>query len=131
MTTERKIDATLAALLALDVTLTVVAFFFPGLWFALFHGVPYADPEGFLRRCGANWAGFALFQAIALRRWRRAPWWLAVAAGLRLSDIFTDWTYLAFAHDLTWFGRISLAATSPMNLVVGLYLLRCYRARVC
>ncbi len=129
MTDERKIDATLAALLALDVVLTVWAFAFPGLWFAVFHGVPYDDPEGFLRRCGANWAAFALFQAIALARWRRAPDWLAVAAGLRLSDIFTDWTYLAFARDVTWFARVALATTSPANLVVGLYLLRRYRAR--
>src|SRR5262249_21258197 len=119
----------LAALLALDVTLTVAAFAFPDLWFELFHGVPYDDREGFLRRCGANWAAFALFQAIALLRWRRERWWLAVAAGLRLSDIFTDWTYPSSPRGVTGFARVSLAATSPANLVVGLYLLRRFRER--
>src|SRR5262249_7681168 len=118
VTAERKIDLVLGALLALDVTLTVAAFGLPDLWFKLFHGVPYDDPEGFLRRCGANWAAFALFQAIALARWRREPSWLAVTAGLRLGDIFTDWTYLAFARDVTSFAKLSLAATSPANLVV-------------
>ncbi len=130
MTAARKIDAVLASLVALDVVLTVVAFGFPSFWVAVFHGVPDDDPQGFLRRCGANWAAFALFQGVALLRWRREPWWLAVAAGLRLSDIFTDWTYLLFAHDTTWFARLSLATTSPANLVVGVYLLRRYRALV-
>jgi hypothetical protein len=125
----RGVTATLAGLLALDVVLATVAFGFPELWFQVFHGVPYQDPEGFLRRCAANWAAFALLQAIALRRWRREPWWLLVVAGARLSDIFTDWTYLFFAHDVTWFARASLATTSPGNLVVGIFLVKRWRER--
>ena len=126
---ERKrwtIDATLAALLALDLTLAVWAFAFPDAWFAAFHGVARVDPEGLLPRMGANWSAFALFQATALARWRKQPVWLAVAAGLRLSDIFTDWTYLAACHEITWFGRAALLAAGPANVVAGVTLLRAH-----
>ena len=124
----KPIGALLSSLVLLDVTLTIWAFFFPRLWFAAFHGVPYDDPQGFLKRCAANWAAFALFQLVAWRRWRKQPDWLVVVAGLRLSDIFTDWTYLFSAHDITWFGRVALFAVSPANLAIGWYLLRTYRA---
>jgi hypothetical protein len=120
---EKRIDRALAGLLALDVALAATAFLAPDLWFRLFHGVAYDDPEGLLRRCGANWAGFALFQAVALRRWKARPYWLFVVAGMRLSDVFTDWTYLAFARETTWLARVSLSVTSPANVVVGVFFL--------
>lgn len=119
----RRASTLLAGLFVFDVTLVTLAGFFPGVWFAVFHGVPYVDPQGFLRRCAANWAAFALLQGIAFARWTRSPRWLAIVAGVRLSDIFTDWTYLAFSQDLTWFGRIGLALSSPMNVVCGFALL--------
>jgi len=121
-------DALLAALAALDVTLATWALASPRLWFAAFHGVPYVDPEGLLPRMAANWAAFALFQLVALARWRKNAAWLAVAAGLRLSDIFTDWTYLAACHDVTWFGRAALLAASPLNVLAGFRLLRAHAA---
>jgi len=122
-----RIRNVLAFLVAFDVTLTLWAGAFPDLWFRVFHGVPYEDAEGFLRRCAANWAAFALFQAIALVRWRREAVWLAVVAGVRLSDIFTDVTYVLVARDTTWFAKATLAPSSVGNLIVGLYLLRAYR----
>jgi hypothetical protein len=121
-------DALLAALAAVDVTLAAWALASPRLWFAAFHGASYVDPEGLLPRMAANWAAFALFQLVALARWRKNPTWLAVAAGLRLSDIFTDWTYLAACHDVTWFGRAALLAASPLNVVAGWRLLRAHAA---
>jgi hypothetical protein len=120
--------ATLASLVALDVVLTIWAGFFPELWFRAFHGIAYDDPEGFLRRCAASWAAFAILQAIALGRWRQDPRWLLIVAGVRLSDVFTDWTYLAFARDRTWFAWASLTLTSPANLWLGLFLLRRHAA---
>ncbi|MDD5657439.1 MAG: hypothetical protein PHF00_09330 [Elusimicrobia bacterium] len=124
-----RIDLVLAGLVALDVLLALWAFFAPRYWFHVFHGMAYFDPGGFLRRCGANWAAFALFQAIAWARWRSNPSWLAVVAGIRLSDIFTDWTYLAFCSRITVFGAISLAAVSPMNMILGWRLLRAHERR--
>ena len=123
----RRVSAILASLAALDLTLATVGFFFPQLWFTIFHGVDYVDPQGFLRRCAANWLAFGILQAVAYTRWRRQPYWLVLIAGVRLSDIFTDWTYLHFAHDITWFGRVSLFAVSPANLALGFYLLRWYQ----
>ncbi|MBI3288954.1 MAG: hypothetical protein HYZ74_05500 [Elusimicrobia bacterium] len=128
---ERRIQRTLAGLVALDVVLTLWALLAPQLWFRIFHGAPYADPEGFLRRCGANWAAFALFQAVALARWRKNPTWLAVVAGIRLSDIFTDWTYLAFCAHITPFGYAALAAVSPLNMFLGWWLLRAHERLRC
>lgn len=123
----RRVRATLGALLALDVTIAAVAFLAPSLWFALFHGTAYDDPQGFLRRCGANWGAFAVLQAIALARWERDPAWLLVVAGARLGDVLTDWTYLGFARDVTWFARVALFATSPANLAIGVFLVRAWR----
>jgi hypothetical protein len=129
---ERRVQGVLAGLVAFDVTLTTWAGAFPELWFRVFHGVPYdgADPEGFLRRCAANWAAFALMQAIALARWKRDAVWLAVVAGVRLSDVFTDATYVTVARDTTWFARAVLAPSSVMNVVLGVFLLRAYRWRL-
>lgn len=123
---KRHVQLVLISLVALDLTISIVVFFFPGIWFKIFHGVAWTDPEGLLRRMGAAWAGFALFQILALKKWESEPMWLALVAGIRLSDLFTDWTYLAFAQDMTLLGKLLLAAASPMNLVAGIYLLnRC------
>jgi hypothetical protein len=128
--TDRRVTILLAILVGFDVVLTVWAGAFPRQWFAVFHGVGYDDPEGFLRRCAANWAAFALFQAIALACWRRDPVWLAIVAGVRFSDIFTDLTYVFAARDTTWFAKATLAPMSLINLGLGIVLLRAYRARV-
>jgi hypothetical protein len=127
------IGVILFTLCLLDLSLTAVAFFFPSCWFEVFHGSAHVDPQGLLmlRRCGANWAAFALFQFVALFKWRKQPVWLAVVAGMRLGDILTDWTYLAFAQNLTWPGWLMLGIASPGNLVIGLRLLKWHkRARV-
>src|SRR5262245_7064985 len=116
--TERRVGRVLAFLVLFDLVLTLWAGAFPELWFRAFHGVPYQDREGFLRRCAANWAAFLLFQSIALFRWKREAMWLAVVAGVRLSDIFTDVTYVIVAHDTTWFAKATLAPSSLGNLIV-------------
>jgi hypothetical protein len=128
--TERRIQGLLVFLVLLDTTLVIWALGFPQLWFTAFHGIAIDDPQGFLRRCGANWAAFLLCQIIALVRWRRDPVWLAVVAGVRLSDIFTDVTLVLVAHDTTTFARLTLAPMSLGNLLFGLFLLRAYRERV-
>jgi hypothetical protein len=124
---KNKINWLLISLILLDITISIVAFLFPQFWFKIFHGAPYIDPQGFLRRCGTNWAAFALLQIIALAQWEKKPYWLAIVAGVRFSDIFTDWTYLWFSSSITVFGRISLFAISPLNLIFGLYFLSTYK----
>lgn len=123
---KRGIDALLLGLIALDATISVTAFFFPAAWYSLFHGAVYVDPQGLLRRMAANWAAFALVQLVALCRWRARPHWLAVVAGARLGDMFTDWTCLYFCHDVTWLGRIGFAAASPFNVLAAWFLLRSF-----
>ncbi len=117
----------LIALLLLDVVLTLVGYLFPGFWFRIFHGVEYVDPQGFLRRCAGNWAMFALLQAIALWRWERERVWLAVVSGVRFSDLLTDWSYLWYCTDITWFGRAALFAAGPLNFLCGLYFFLAFR----
>ncbi|MFC2091551.1 hypothetical protein ACFLTD_02130, partial [Elusimicrobiota bacterium] len=102
---KKRIYGLLFALIVFDVVISVTGFFFPYLWFEIFHGVLYDDPQGFLRRCAANWLAFALVQLIAYINWEKKPYWLAVVAGVRFSDIFTDWIYLWFSADITSFGR--------------------------
>ena len=126
--TTRQVDFVLGGLFIFDVILTSWVFFAPDLWFQSFHGVPYNDPEGFLRRCGANWAAFALCQGVARLRWKQNLAWIAVLAGVRLSDIFTDWTYLYFAADITSMGKLGLLGASPMNMICGWWLWRAHQS---
>jgi hypothetical protein len=123
----RATTLTLWALLALDVTIATVALGFPGLWYHVFHGAWHGSPPGdlvYLRRTGAQWAGFALVQAIALARWRRDPRWLAAVGGVRLCDIFTDALALAVMPSRTVFAWIALALTGPANAAIGALLIR-------
>ena len=127
---ERRISLVLGSLVAFDTTLVACAGAFPQLWFTIFHGTTYDDPQGFLRRCAANWAAFLLLQILAFARWRHDAVWLAIVAGARLSDIFTDVTYVLVAQDTTLFAKLTLAPSSLANLFIGLFLLRAYRHRV-
>lgn len=125
----RVVRAVLGALVLFDLTLVVWVAFAPHLWFWAFHVDADADALSLLllRRCGANWAAFFLFQAIAFVRWEREPVWLAVVAGVRLSDIFTDPTYAALSEAPTWFSLATLPAMGLINLGLGLFLLRAYQ----
>src|SRR5688572_10091197 len=123
---EKKISALLGALVIFDVTLSTVAFFWPQLWFFVFHGVEYVDPQGLLFRMAANWAAFALFQALAFIKWKSRPYWLVLVAGIRFSDIFTDWTYLGCSQNMTVFAKVGLFLMSPINFLIGYYLLLSY-----
>ncbi|MGZ3696559.1 MAG: hypothetical protein ACXWP5_00575 [Bdellovibrionota bacterium] len=123
----RRIQLTLWSLVALDVIISTAGFGFPQLWFKVFHGAPYVDPQGLLRRSAGSWAAFALFQTLAALRWKREPHWLVLVAGMRLGEIFTDWAYLGFAANITWFGAASLLAVVPSNAYLGWWLLRCYQ----
>ncbi len=118
---EKLLNSLLVALICLDVFYVIIVFFFPDSWYQFIHGIPYNDPQGLLRRTGAGWAAFALFHFITLLRWKEAPNWLAVSAGIRLTEIFTDWAYLYFSQDITWFGGISLFLAVPINALLGWY----------
>ena len=113
-------------LIVLDVVLSTLALCYPEAWFRIFHGVAYVDPQGLLRRTGALWAAFVLLQTIAFFRWEREPYWLALVAGVRLTELFSDWTYLYFASHITAYGRIGLLIAPPGNLLFGWYLIRSY-----
>jgi hypothetical protein len=119
----------LAGLVLLDIVLSGTCLFFPDTWFRWFHNAPYIDPQALLRRTGAVWASFTLLQLIALMRWQRYPHWLVLIAGVRLTEIFSDWTYLLLCSNITWFGRLALFVSPPANLLFGLMLLRTW-ARV-
>jgi hypothetical protein len=125
----RAVRFTLAGLVALDALLTVWGFFLPDLWFRVFHGAGYVDPQGLLRRCAANWLAFAVVQAIALARWERSPGWLFAVAGMRWGDALTDVTCLAFASSVTPFALVAFPIAGLGNLVVGAWLWRRATAR--
>src|SRR5262245_45761910 len=111
-----------------DMLLVVMAWLAPELWFRVFHeSAPASLDVAFLRRSAGQWAAFALAQAIALRRWRRNPVWLAVAAGVRFSDLFTDLAYIASVPHLTRIGWALLLPPPMLNLVGVVILLRGYR----
>lgn len=116
----------LVFLVVLDLVLSTTALLFPETWFRVFHGVQYVDPQGLLRRTGALWVAFTLLQSIALFKWEKQPYWLVLVAGVRLTELFSDWTYLYFAQNLTTYGRIGLMIAPPGNLIFGLYFIKSY-----
>jgi hypothetical protein len=118
----------LIALTLLDVGLASFALIAPQRWFLAMHGQPYADPAGLLARTGAIWAAFALLQLIATVRWQRSSLWLPLVAGVRLTELFSDWTYLLAADATTIAGKIGMLSAPVVNLVVAIYLIRRYRA---
>jgi hypothetical protein len=113
------INLLLLLLIILDVVLSILALLLPHTWFKIFHSQPYIDPQGLLRRTGAVWLAFTLLQCIAYMRWQEQPYWLVVIAGVRLTELFSDWTYLYFSQTITKVGRISLWIAPPANLVMG------------
>jgi hypothetical protein len=75
----------------------------------------------------ASGAAFALAQAVTLWRWRKDPVWLAVCAGVRFSDLFTDVSYILAVPSLTRLGWILLVPLPFLNLVGVVIMLCGYR----
>ncbi len=111
-----------------DTVIFVLAWLDPGLWFRLLHaGAPAGLENALLRRSAGQWAAFALAQAITLWRWRKEPVWLAVSAGVRFSDLFTDVSYILAVPSLTTLGWILLVPPPFLNLVGVVIMLWGYR----
>lgn len=122
-----QVNVFLVFLVALDVVLSTIAIGFPDHWFRIMHGMSYVDPAGLLRRTGALWVAFVLLQAIALVRWQRQPYWLTLVAGVRFTELFSDWTTIAAAEHMTAGGTLGLVISPPANLVFGLILISTYK----
>ena len=100
-----------------DTVLFLLAWIAPDLWFRLFHaGVPAGLETALL-----------LAQAITLWRWPKAPVWLAVSAGIRFSDLFTDLSYILAVPSLTTLGWMALTPPPFLNAIGVVILLRGYR----
>jgi hypothetical protein len=100
----------------------------PDLWFRVFHGsLPAALEVALLRRSAGQWAAFALAQGITLWHWKKNPVWLAVTAGVRFSDLFTDLSYIMAAPTLTIAGWLLLTPPAFLNLIGVVIMLRGYR----
>lgn len=115
------------AALAEDTLLFLMAWLTPDLWFRVFHDTSPAGLEiAFLRRSAGQWAAFAVVQATTLWRWRKNPVWLAVEAGVRFSDLFTDISYVVAAPSLTALGWVLLLPPAALNLIGVVIMLRGY-----
>lgn len=119
----------LAILVLVDLVLSTTCLLYPDTWFMTFHGVPYdnLDVEGLLKRTGALWVAFTLLQLIAMFRWPKEPWWLVLIAGVRLTELFSDWTYIYVAHTITTYGKLALFIAPPSNLALGIFLVWAYK----
>jgi hypothetical protein len=122
-----QVNALLLFLVALDVALSAVTLIWPDRWFAAMHGLPYIDPAGLLRRTGAVWVAFVLLQTIALLRWQKQSYWLPLIAGVRFTELFSDWVTIFAAKQMTVAGTVGLVLAPPANLLFGLLLLSTYK----
>jgi len=91
------------------------------------HDMDYVDPAGLLRRTGALWVAFVGLQAIALVRWQKQPYWLTLIAGVRFTELFSDWVTIFAAQKMTLAGTLGLAVSPPANLIFGLILIATYK----
>jgi hypothetical protein len=111
-----------------DTVLFLLAWLAPNVWFQAFHGViPTALETALLRRSSGQWAAFALAQAITIWRWRKNPSWLAVEAGVRFSDLFTDISYVIAVPSLSLLGWVLLLPPPVLNLIGVVIMLRGYK----
>jgi hypothetical protein len=111
-----------------DTGLVLMAWLSPETWFHSFHNAsPASYDVSLLRRAAGQWAAFALAQAIALASWKKRPIWLAIVAGVRFSDLFTDIFYVVAVPSLTAFGWACLLPPPVLNLVGVIIMLRGYR----
>jgi len=112
-----------------DAGLFILSWLAPHLWFHYFNGVaPMGLDSALLRRCGGQWLAFALAQGITLWRWKKQPVWLAVEAGVRFSDLFTDVSYIvASLPSLTTMGWIFFLPPFFLNLLGVVIMLRGYQ----
>ena len=111
-----------------DVLIFLLSWVEPGWWFQLLHKSSATEAETvWLRRSAGQWAAFALVQGLALWRWRREPVWLVLVAGARVSDLFTDLSYLASASSLTTFGWVVLPLLPILNGLGVILLMRAFR----
>jgi hypothetical protein len=130
--TDRRLKTFIVVYLTLatleDTVIFFLAWLWPDLWFRLFHASVAAGLEvALLRRSAGQWAAFALAQAITLSRWKRDPVWLALSAGIRFSDLFTDVSYILSVPSLTTMGWILLTPPAFLNALGVVILLRGYR----
>lgn len=124
---QKQVHLMLLFLIVLDLVLATTALFFPEVWWKLLHGVAYDDPEGLQRRNGALWAAFTVLQVLALMRWKRELWWLPLVAGVRFTEMFTDWVMLIVAADKTWLGWIGFGVSPPVTIFCGWFVLDRYK----
>ena len=122
-----QVSSLLVGLVVLDIVLSTLALAFPARWTEAMHGLPYVDPAGLLRRTGGVWAAFVLLQAIALARWPKQPYWLALVAGVRFTELFSDWVTIFAAQQTTALGTAELLIAPPANLLFGLILITAYK----
>jgi heme/copper-type cytochrome/quinol oxidase subunit 4 len=103
----------------IDLFLPVMVIINPLKWFETLHikTAPDSLHIAFLYRAAAHWTAFNLVQIIALFKWRKEHYWLAVTSGVRFSDIFTDLTYWATAPNLS---EKSFTLLIPPFLNVGM-----------
>lgn len=123
------LDALLVSLIALDLGLAAVATFAPSLWFTTMHHDVHVDAlhRAFLMRSAGHWLAMALVQVVTLVRWRRAPLWLALTAGARLSDVPTDVLYFITAPARSTAAWL-LVASPVVNLALAAIFIAAYRA---
>jgi hypothetical protein len=122
-----QVNVLLLFLIVLDIVLSTLAIAFPNTWFHAMHGMDYVDPAGLLRRTGALWVAFVGLQAIALVRWQKQPYWLTLIAGVRFTELFSDWVTIFAAQKMTLAGTLGLAVSPPANLIFGLILIATYK----
>ncbi|TMQ13266.1 MAG: hypothetical protein E6J90_28950 [Deltaproteobacteria bacterium] len=122
-----QVNVVLFLLVVLDVFLSTVAICFPEHWSQTFHAMPYDDPAGLLRRTGSVWVAFTLLQAIALFRWQKQSYWLPLIAGVRFTELFSDWVTIIAAKQMTTLGTAALLISPPGNLLFGLILISTYK----
>lgn len=125
----RSINLLLLFLVLLDIGLSAICLLRPDLWFKLMHGVDFVESFGLIRRMGAVWLAFVVFQLAALLFWQKLPYLLVLVAGIRLTEIFSDWFYWYFAEHLSFFGYYGLLVSPPSNLIFGIILIREYQIK--
>jgi hypothetical protein len=127
MTFRKFLPLALGGLALIDLTLAVIGFCFPAIWFAIQHGDShYIDTQNLLEHSSYFWAIYALLQFIGFFSWRKnLLLWLNTFIAIRIIDIFLISFYIYSDPFLLPLSKITLYEVIPANLVLAWFFWKC------
>jgi len=78
--------------------LSVTAIVHPDRWTETFHHLPYIDPAACSAAPAPSGSPSRSSRPSLCFRWQKQPYWLPLIAGVRFTELFSDWVTIIAAR---------------------------------